>query len=90
MPASGSDEAATKLGEDITAKHPARSLRKVGDLNAEDWAMESFDISKNFVYSLPENSVPSDQYLATAQEISGQRAALAGYRLAELVNKLLK
>jgi S1/P1 nuclease len=58
-------------------------------MNPEDWALESFALSKNFVYSTPENQVPTDAYLARAKQISADRAALAGYRLAELINHAL-
>ena len=58
--------------------------------DAEDWAEESFQLAKRVTYALPENTVPSASYMATAREVSGKRIVLAGYRLAHLLNELLK
>ncbi len=79
------DALATKL----TTEYPAKSFKKVGDLNPDDWAKESFELSKTVVYDLQEGTTPSDAYVQKAQEVSGHRIALAGYRLARLLNQLL-
>lgn len=65
--------------------HPVRSFSKEGDRNPDDWAHESLDISKSFVYNLTENQAPSSEYVAKSQEISGERVTLAGYRLADFL-----
>ncbi len=69
---------------------PQKSLRGVGDMKPEDWAQESFTASKQIVYNLTENTVPSPEYVRKAKEVSSRRIALAGYRLARLLNSLLK
>lgn len=58
--------------------------------NARLWAAESESIAKGFVYSLPEGGAPPSAYLDRAARISRRRVALAGYRLAELLNQALK
>lgn len=73
----------------FTADYPASSLNKVKDLNPQDWAEESLAYDKSFVYSLKEGSTPSPEYVKQAQAISEKRLTLAGYRLAELLNKLI-
>jgi len=79
------DDLATKL----TTEYPAKSLRGVNDMNPDDWAKESFELSKTVVYNLQEGSTPSDDYVKKAQDVCGRRIALAGYRLAKLLNQLL-
>jgi len=78
------------IATEMAAKYPRRSLSKVGDQTPEDWAMESFADAKAVVYALPEHTVPSEDYLAKARDLSERRAATAGYRLADLLNRLLK
>jgi len=64
------------------------------DLKAEDWARESFDIDQDFVYSfgveapgpLPQ---PDAAYHTTAVHLAHQRAALAGHRLALMLDAAL-
>lgn len=78
------------LAATLTKEYPARSFSAVGDMNPEHWAQESFEYSKSVVYNLQEGSTPSDEYVKKAQEVSGKRIAIAGYRLARLLNDLLK
>lgn len=59
------------------------------NLNAQAWANESFQMGKNFAYTnIQENSKPSVQYIAKGRDIAESQIALAGYRLANLLNKL--
>jgi hypothetical protein len=53
------------------------------------WAEESFEKAKEVVYSLPEGSSPSDAYMARGRQLCEERIALAGLRLANLLNQLL-
>ena len=73
----------------ITGDFPKRSLQNAKDLNPSDWAQESFGLAKSVVYSLDEGTSPSPEYLAKGKKVCEERLALAGYRLAELLNKLL-
>ena len=79
-----------QLAATVEARYPRKSLREAGDLKPEDWASESFAIAKEVVYATPEGGTPSDEYVKKAQEVSGKRLALAGYRLSALLNKLMK
>ena len=76
--------------EALMRKYPRRSLKTVGDPKPNDWALESFAIDKQFVYTTPEHQAPDSVYVMKTQQISGERATLAGYRLADLLNRLLK
>jgi hypothetical protein len=78
------------LASSLVKQYPQRSLRAARDLNPEHWAQESFELAKTVVYNLQENTTPTDAYVKQAQAVSGQRITLAGYRLARLLNELLK
>ena len=57
----------------------------------EDWARESFEITKEELYpsSLRRDRAPSVAYRKTAIAIAKERVALGGYRLAALLTELL-
>lgn len=52
------------------------------------WANEGRFIAKSFVYSTPAFATPSGYYIAKGQRICEERLALAGYRLAHILNSI--
>src|SRR5918911_2515010 len=70
----------------LTLEFPAERTPAARELNPDKWAQESHLLAPTFVYNLPENSTPTDEYNAKARAIARQRIALAGYRLAQVVN----
>jgi hypothetical protein len=53
------------------------------------WAQESFNIAHEAVYSdITEHTAPSAFYINRGQIVSQQQLALAGYRLAILLNQI--
>ena len=56
------------------------------------WGRESLDLAQHEVYpaGLHSGDAPSAAYLANAANIAERRAALAGYRLATLLNRVLR
>ncbi len=85
-----SPEHINQLAESITSLYPERYFgTKVDDLDPEHWSREGWNQAKEYVYSTPENNSVSDDYIQAGQKISEQNAALAGYRLAHLLNQLL-
>jgi len=78
-----------KLAKEIQQKYPEKFFGdKIYNLKAKDWAKQSFQIAKNFAYNTQENAVPSAQYITQGQILVKQQLALAGYRLANLLNRL--
>ena len=75
------------LAAQIEKKYPQGSLQGVSDLVPVDWAAESKNIAQTFVYTLPANTAPTMAYVHKTRTISEQRVALAGYRLAGLLNQ---
>lgn len=72
----------------IVAAYPADSMPESKELDPQKWAQESNELARTVVYALPENSQPSPAYQAKAQEVARRRIALAGYRLANLLNAI--
>lgn len=54
------------------------------------WRKESFEAAKATAYNLPERTKPTQPYIDAGQKMVRKRVALAGYRLAGLLNARLK
>jgi hypothetical protein len=67
---------------------PADSMPEAKELDPMKWARESNDLARAVTYALPENSQPTAAYEAKAQATARRRIALAGYRLANLLNSI--
>jgi len=78
-----------QLAQQVQEAYPLPTLPQAKNLDPMTWANESFAQDERFVYTLPDGSKPTEAYIREGQEISKKRLALAGYRLAELLNKLL-
>jgi len=57
-------------------------------LSAQNWADESFQIAVNQAYQLPYGQKPSGMYQKQVKQTSEQRLALAGCRLAAVLNDI--
>lgn len=58
------------------------------DVPVSEWAQESHELAIAFVYQIEEGSKPSQAYQSQAQQICQERVALAGYRLAHVLNQI--
>jgi hypothetical protein len=72
----------------VMAAYPAESVPEWKNHNFDAWTEESFALVRTEVYQTPVNRQPSPQYVTRAQDISKKRLALAGYRLAALLNDI--
>ena len=71
----------------IEAKHTVHSLAtEANNLEEADWARESVLLAKKYAYHIHKNVVPSEDYIHTGRRIALRQIALAGYRLANLLN----
>lgn len=77
------------LAKTIVSQYPRSRFKNLGDKDPAKWADESFEIAKAFSYTTPEGKRPTPEYLARARSICRERAAIAGYRLADLLNRIL-
>jgi hypothetical protein len=87
------DEYVTQYAAKATAAHPARHIAK----NPRKWVDESFKLDQTDVYTFgPETGsrehpiTLSNGYVENANNISEHRIAAAGYRLAAVLNDLLR
>ncbi len=82
-----STDVAVKISEDIMQRYPAYIFgARATDLNPDDWAKEGFEAAKQFVYNTPEDQAASATYLENGKQLAEQEVALAGYRLANILN----
>lgn len=86
-----SDQAAvTRLATSLTATYSSQYFNdQAQNIESGVWINESEQLAVSFVYSTPENQIPSAEYMSQGSELAKQRVALAGYRLAALLNHLL-
>ncbi|MHB1947281.1 MAG: S1/P1 nuclease [Gammaproteobacteria bacterium] len=74
----------------ITSTYPEKFFgTQVNDEETSHWATEGLEVATKFVYKITENVAPDNAYLEAGKQIAEQRAALAGYRLAIVLNQLL-
>lgn len=77
--------------DQIEKEFPMDVLReKAQDLEPMHWAKESYEIAKSSAYQLQEHTTPSHLYIKTQTKIARKQLALAGYRLANLLNAIYK
>lgn len=72
----------------IMAEFPESRLKLVGEMDAYAWAGHGHQLARTRAYMIPEGSIPSESYLRQGRELSRQQAALAGYRLARILNRI--
>lgn len=79
-----------RLADEIERSLPFDQVKdQLSKTDPNAWALESFEIAKSKVYELKEGEEPGQNYLSSAQATCKQRVALAGYRLAGLLNRAL-
>jgi hypothetical protein len=77
------------LAEGVMKDFPADSMPEAKNLDPHDWVLESYALAVAVTYkNITEGSTPSPAYTEEAQKLSRKRLALAGYRLAGVLNKL--
>jgi hypothetical protein len=69
--------------------YPADSMPEAKNLDAHDWVMESYALARDVTYkNVTEGSAPTQAYTEATQKLARKRLALAGYRLAGVLNSL--
>ena len=77
------------LAEAAMKEYPAESMPEWSDLDPHTWVIESNTLARQVVYkNITENSTPSKEYTDAAQKLVRKRIALAGYRMAGILNAL--
>lgn len=74
---------------DLEQQYPkSQFVDNLQDTDPMDWAKANYSYA-NFIYSLTEGERPTPQYYQQGQSIAKKQLALAGYRLAEVLNSQL-
>lgn len=77
------------LAEAAMKEFPAESMAEWKDLDPHTWVVESNTLAREVVYkNITEGGAPSQAYTDAAQKLARKRLALAGYRLAGVLNAL--
>ena len=77
------------LAEAAMKEFPADSMPEWKDLDPHTWVVESNTLAREVVYkNITEGGEPSKEYTEAAQKLARKRLALAGYRLAGVLNAL--
>jgi S1/P1 Nuclease len=89
-PLSEADRARLRgFADEIMRDFPEATLAGVSDLEPLNWVEESNALARRHAYAgIKENETPSQAYTEQARRIARQRIALAGYRLAGVLNLL--
>ena len=76
------------LADELMKAYPADSMPEWKNTEPLAWVEESNRIAREFAYTkTKEGEAPSAAYTQEAQRIVGQRVTLAGYRMAEVLNR---
>ena len=77
------------LAEEIAREYPAGATPEWKDLDPHTWVIESNMLARQLAYArIKEGEAPSQAYTDEAQKLSRKRLAIAGYRLAGVLNAL--
>jgi hypothetical protein len=77
------------VAESVMKEFPAESMPEWQDLDPHTWVVESNTLARQVVYkNITENQAPSKAYTDAAQKLVRKRLALAGYRMAGVLNAL--
>jgi hypothetical protein len=85
----GEKQLAAIVDEALKA-NPVDKLPGAKVLRPAVWIQEGYALAKEAVYVIPENSAPTDRYRQSVQRHSRRQVALAGVRLAALLNDIYK
>jgi hypothetical protein len=78
-----------RQADTLIATIPLDGLAERSETDPMKWAQESLEAAKTIAYSVEEGTAPSEAYIRKGQFLAARRAVLAGYRLADLLNKTL-
>lgn len=80
-----------ELAEQVMKAYPAEADPAWKEIDPHRWVEESNHLARQFAYAkIKEGDAPSEDYTKATQQIARRRIALAGYRLAEVLNKLFE
>ena len=88
LDAAGTEEI-RRQADTLIAALPPEAFPERTETDPVKWADESHALAVDVAYSVPEGTEPTEVYLSKGENVAARRATLAGYRLADLLNRLL-
>jgi S1/P1 Nuclease len=80
-----------ELAESIMKTYPPENLSEKDNMDILEWSKESYKLAIEVVYAgIEPGQVPSQQYLSRGKQAALRQIALAGYRLANLLEEIFK
>lgn len=84
-----------KTVKEAAAQLPKANSRLAKKSSEKEWVAEGFEVAKKYVYATPVGAgdgpfTLNEMYKETAKQVAREQVALAGARLANLINKELK
>lgn len=77
------------LASFLKQHYPRYSFNDLSEQNIDNWRQSTYEIGAYFGYAnISPNEAPTDQFMEEGKEITGRQLALAGYRLADLLNEI--
>ena len=90
MPRENEGEYIDRVARTIGRVHPRSDFsREISNRNFEHWARASFEMAKDHVYATPPGQTPSEEYRIASVHQAERVAAIAGYRMADLLNRTI-
>lgn len=78
-----------EAAEQITQRYPESYFgEQATNQNPVVWTQESYDLAKNAAYNITAGAAPDENYVKMVQTSSQKQWALAGYRLAKMLNTI--
>lgn len=78
------------LAKLLKTENPRDTLPQLSESKWDEWRKESYEIGKNFAYAgMTPGASPSEIYMEEGRKITAKQLALAGYRLADLLNLIV-
>lgn len=85
----GPSEALRALARQLQLEYPRTAFPQLAGGSPKAWVMESHRLARNVAYQgIRPGQAPSAAYLARSRRVVARQLALAGYRLADLLNGL--
>ena len=91
----------TEMATAITTAYPESTLNYISQLDPKYWAMESHDLAIKYGYRgaqfvdrggrdrwIRPDDAPSGYYMEKGKEVVEKQLAIAGYRLAQILNEI--
>jgi hypothetical protein len=79
-----------QVAAELTAHYLTRDAKVLRENDAAQWAKESFNLANNLAFNTPRGKRPSNEYFQKSHDTGCAQIALAGYRLAQLLNTIFK